>query len=94
VNFYELTGPDRVTELTYERGVEDFTMACGTGTGATVLVLTLQGKVSGEDVRVSVPGGELRVTVDRDCETVKALWLTGPTNMVCSGLIQDEELAI
>ena len=60
----------------------------------TVAVLCPVVTVIVEDVRGEVGGGELRVTVDRDCETVKALWLTGPTNMVCSGLIQDEELAI
>ena len=94
VNFYEITGPDQITELTYERGVEDFTYACGTGTGSVVLALTLMGKVSGQDVTVSVPGGELRVTIDRDCEAVKAIWLTGPTNLVCEGEVQDEDLHI
>ena len=94
VNFYEITGPDQITELTYERGVEDFTYACGTGTGSVVLALTLMGKVSGQDVTVSVRGGELRVTIDRDCEAVKAIWLTGPTNLVCEGEVQDEDLHI
>lgn len=94
VNFYEITGPDQVTELTYERGVEDFTYACGTGTGSTVLALTLMGQVSGKDVAVSVPGGTLRVTIDRDGDQVSAVWLTGPTNLVCEGEVRDEELAL
>ena len=94
VNFYEITGPDQIPELTYERGVEDFTYACGTGTGSVVLALTLMGKVSGENVAVSVPGGTLRVTIDRDCEAVKAIWLTGPTNIVCQGEVRDEDLHI
>lgn len=94
VNFYEITGPDQLTELTYERGVEDFTYACGTGTGSVVLALTLMGKVSGEDVSVSVPGGTLQVTIDRDCDTIKAIWLTGPTNIVCQGEVRDEDLHI
>lgn len=92
VNFWGIAGPDRVVEMTYERGVEDFTYACGTGTGAVVLALTLLGKVSGEDVAVSVPGGELRVTVEREDKTIRALWLTGPTNIVCEGEVRDEEL--
>ena len=94
VNFYDVLGPDQVVELTYERGVEDFTYACGTGTGATVLALTLKGLVSGEDVAVSVPGGTLRVTVERSGAGVRALWLTGPTNIVCTGEIRDENLAL
>ena len=92
INFYDITAPNCLTELTYERGVEDFTYACGTGTGSTVLALTLLGKVSGEDVAVTVPGGELRVTIDRDGSAVKAIWLTGPTNIVCEGEVCDEDL--
>lgn len=94
VNFYDVTGPDRIVELTYERGVEDFTYACGTGTGSVVLALTLMGKVSGQDVAVSVPGGELRVTVDREGAHIQNLWLTGPTNIVCEGEVCDEDLHI
>ncbi|MGM9579130.1 MAG: diaminopimelate epimerase, partial [Evtepia sp.] len=80
VNFYDLTGPDRVLERTYERGVEDFTLACGTGTGSVVTVLTLQGLVSGQGVQVSMGGGVLTVDVDRAGEAISDLWLTGPTN--------------
>lgn len=94
VNFYEIDAPGHITELTYERGVEDFTYACGTGTGSTVLALTLLGKVSGEDVSVTVPGGELRVTVDREGDQIRDLWLTGPTNIVCEGEVRDEDLHI
>ena len=92
VNFYEITGPDQITELTYERGVEDFTYACGTGTGSVVLALTLLGKVSGEDVAVSMPGGTLRVTIDRGGGEAAVIWLTGPTNIVCEGEVRDESL--
>lgn len=94
VNFYEITGTDQVTELTFERGVEDFTYACGTGTGSVVLALTLLGKVSGEDVAVSMPGGTLRVTIDRGGGEAAVIWLTGPTNIVCEGEVRDEELRI
>lgn len=92
VNFYDLTGPDRVLERTYERGVEDFTLACGTGTGSVVTVLTLQGLVSGQGVQVSMGGGVLTVDVDRAGEAISDLWLTGPTNIVAKGEIFDEEL--
>lgn len=92
VNFYDITAPDKLTLLTYERGVEDFTFACGTGTGSTVLVLTLMGKVSGREVEVQSPGGTLYVSVDRVGDRIENLWLTGPTNLVCEGEVLDEEL--
>lgn len=84
----------RVKERTFERGVEDFTLACGTGTGCVVAALTLQGRVSGEDVCVDVPGGELRITVERAGEWVTALYLTGPTNIVAEGEITDEDFSL
>ncbi len=92
VNFYDIVGEDEIVELTYERGVEDFTYACGTGTGSTVLSLMLLGKVSGSNVKVTVPGGELRITVELNGKQVKNLYLTGPTNVVCHGEVTDEDL--
>ena len=92
VNFCDVTGTDQITELTFERGVEDFTYACGTGTGSVVLALTLLEQVSGRDVEVSVPGGRLYVTIDRTEAGVEAIWLTGPTNTVCEGEVRDEDL--
>lgn len=94
VNFYEITGPDQVLEKTYERGVEDFTLACGTGTGSLVTVLTLLGKVSGKGVKVTMGDSVLTIDVDRDEDRVTDLWLTGPTNIVAKGEIFDEELTL
>ncbi|MBR4474519.1 MAG: diaminopimelate epimerase [Oscillospiraceae bacterium] len=46
--------PGRVKAITFERGVEDFTLACGTGAGATAVSL-------GKSVEVKMPGGTLQV---------------------------------
>ncbi len=92
VNFCELTGPDQLYERTFERGVEDFTYACGTGTGSVVAVLTLLGKVSGKGVRAEMRGGVLTADVERDGDRIANLYLTGPTNIVCKGQVTDEEL--
>ena len=92
VNFYEITGPDRIYERTYERGVEDFTYACGTGTGSVVTILTLRGAVSGKKVRVEVAGGGLIIDAEREGKKIKNLYLTGPTNIVAKGEVTDEEL--
>ena len=65
--------------ITFERGVEDFTLACGTGCGAIALALTLTGRIAGEKVHVDMPGGRLSVRLRREERTVRDLWLTGPT---------------
>ena len=94
VNFYEITGEDEVLERTYERGVEDFTYACGTGTGSLVSVLTMKGLVSGKNVRVNMTGGQLIIDIDREGDVIRNLYLTGPTNMVCCGEVTDEDLVL
>jgi diaminopimelate epimerase len=94
VNFYKCIGPDHVLERTFERGVEDFTLACGTGSGSVAAVLTVKGLVSGKDVRLSMPGGDLYITVTADGQHVHDIFLTGPTNMVCEGEITDEDLLL
>lgn len=94
VNFYEITGEDRIFERTFERGVEDFTYACGTGTGSLVTVLTLQGRVSGHGVKIDMTGGQLIIDAQRDHSRIASLYLTGPTNVVCKGEVTDEDLVI
>ena len=90
VNFYELTGTDQLYERTFERGVEDFTYACGTGTGSVVAVLTLLGKVSGQSVQADMTGGQLIVDAEQVQSRIASLYLTGPTNIVCKGTVTDE----
>ena len=91
-NFYEIIGEDHIYERTFERGVEDFTYACGTGTGSVVAVLTLQGKVSGQAVQVDMTGGQLIIDAERTASQISSIYLTGPTNIVCKGEVTDEEL--
>lgn len=93
VNFYEIIGEDELYERTFERGVEDFTYACGTGTGSVVTVLTLLGKVSGHGVRVHMTGGQLLIDAVRTGSKITELLLTGPTNIVAKGEVTDEDLA-
>lgn len=94
VNFYEIIGEDHIYERTFERGVEDFTYACGTGTGSVAAVLTLRGKVSGRGVRADMTGGTLFVDVERVHSHIAGLYLTGPTNIVCKGEVTDEDLCL
>ena len=92
VSFVKRTGPDAVRAVTFERGVEDFTLACGTGCGSITAALTLMGLVSGRDVTVDMPGGLLSVSLTHDMDSVRDIFLTGPTCLVFEGEVSDELL--
>ncbi len=95
VTFFEFADDGGLHARTYERGVEDFTLACGTGAASLVAALTALERVDGWDVPVRMPGGTLTVTVERDGDgSYQTLLLTGPTNVVCKGTVTDEELTI
>jgi len=57
VNFVQLLSPQALQVRTYERGVEDETMACGTGAVAAALIAALLGRVK-SPVAVTTSGGE------------------------------------
>ena len=82
VNFYQVLAPGEVRMLTFERGVEDFTLACGTGCGSTASVLWLEGKLPGNTLTAHNRGGILKVTVGGERETVTSIQLEGPTEVV------------
>ena len=92
VNFLEKTGENRFYERTWERGVEDFTYACGTGTGASVYALA-EKRRCGDHAEVEVKGGLLIVDIVREGKKCKDLLLTGPASMVCAGEIFDEAIS-
>ena len=92
VNFLEKTGENRFYERTWDRGVEDFTYACGTGTGASVYALA-EKRRCGDHAEVEVKGGLLIVDIVRDGKKCKDLLLTGPASMVCAGEIFDEAIS-
>ena len=89
VNFYEIKARDRIRLKTYERGVEDFTYACGTGTGATVWALHALG-LTESSVTAEMEGGTLRVDLEYEGDRLKNLWLTGPAAVTAKGELTDE----
>lgn len=91
-NLYDVLAPDHLVIRTFERGVEDFTYACGTGTGSLVALLTVLGQVSGQGVQVENLGGRLLVDAEASGGQVSALFLTGPATLVCQGSVPDEAL--
>ncbi|MEN0057786.1 MAG: diaminopimelate epimerase [Bdellovibrio sp.] len=60
VTFYAEEFKGQIKAVTYERGVENYTLACGTGAVAAALVYTDESK--SQQVNVEMPGGSLRVT--------------------------------
>ena len=80
VNYCRLTGPGEAQVLTFERGVEDFTLACGTGCGSTACVLWKKGLLPGKRLTAQVPGGTLKITIEGETEVEKLL-LEGPTEI-------------
>lgn len=84
VNFYDIE-EGNIFERTFERGVEDFTLACGTGTGCLAAVLISQGIVSENPVKVETAGGQLAVDVERSGSEITGLRLIGPAVTVAEG---------
>ena len=91
VSFVKVVDVGHVMAITYERGVEDFTLACGTGCGSIAAALRLLG-LSGDELVISMPGGELTVSLTASGGSVQDIYLTGPTNVVCTGNILDEDV--
>ena len=85
VSFVCLTGEHSVRAVTFERGVEDFTLACGTGCGAIALSLILRGRIPGDRAEIDMPGGHLSVTLRQEGGKASDLLLTGPTAYVEQG---------
>ena len=85
VTFRKRLGRDHVKAVTYARGVEDFTLACGTGAGATAAAMRLRGEIRDETLRLDFPGGELQVSLSVEEDAVCDIYLTGPTIVVAEG---------
>lgn len=82
VNFYDFDGKDRIVGLTYEKGVEDFTLACGTGMGAVAAALSKKSLIKCNRITAKVPGGELEVVTEGE-----KLFLIGTATPVAEGQI-------
>lgn len=90
VNLAEVTGPNALRLRTYERGVEDETLACGTGVTAAALAFYLHEKVQQEqnELQVEARGGHLSVRFKHDNNKgFYDIWLCGPAQCVFSGKI-------
>ena len=87
VNFVEGTGEDSIFVRTYERGVEDETLSCGTGVTAAALV-SAHNPRGFNRVDVKTTGGNLSVEFTKiDDSHYENIWLCGPAEFVFEGEI-------
>lgn len=86
VNFVEIQ--DNILVIrTYERGVEDETLACGTGVTAAAIVAYEQQLITDLPIKVKALGGNLEVNFEKVNQTYRKVWLTGPAKFVFEGII-------
>lgn len=89
VNFLEMK--DGLLHVrTYERGVEDETLSCGTGVTAAALAASEKGMLNGDNIcKIQTKGGKLQVRFHKSAEgNFDDIWLEGPATYVFSGDIE------
>lgn len=90
VNLVKEINDREIGVLTYERGVEDETFACGTGATACGLSFGWKHQLSSGPVLVKVKGGDLVIHFERNGEQFSNIWLEGPADFVYKGEIDDD----
>ena len=73
---------------TFERGVENETLSCGTGVVAVALYIFKKKKISDNKIIVSTKGGSLSVSFKNDGNSFREIWLKGDINKIFDGLIE------
>ena len=86
VNFVEKQGKYFAVR-TYERGVEDETLSCGTGVTAVALSMHATKMTEKEEVCIKTPGGDLKVTFRTTDVGYEDIFLIGPAEQVFKGTI-------
>jgi diaminopimelate epimerase len=87
VNFVEQKEKDTIIVRTYERGVEDETLSCGTGVTASALIFA-HNQNGFNHIDVITKGGKLAVEFNKiDDQTFENIWLSGPAEFVFKGEI-------
>ncbi len=85
VNFVNKIKADTFRVRTYERGVEDETLSCGTGVTAVALAMYYSGRTRSEEITVQTRGGDLRVEFKLNKNKFEEVYLTGPVEVVFKG---------
>ena len=77
VNFMEILNQNHISVITYEKGIENTVMSCGTGSVACAYYANHKNLIK-SPTKISVPGGELQLIFNKDWSEV---WLSGPAKI-------------
>ena len=88
VNFVNQLSDNHFRLRTYERGVEDETLSCGTGATAAAIAMNAIGKTNSHNIKLDVEGGELEVSFDKVNDGYINVFLKGPATFVFEGEIE------
>lgn len=87
VNFVAQLSENQFKIRTYERGVEDETLSCGTGATATAIAMYATGKTNHNQIEIEVEGGKLEISFNKTNEIYTNIFLKGPAEMIFEGQI-------
>ena len=88
INFVEQENTDTFSVRTYERGVEDETLSCGTGATAVAIAMHETHKTEANRIHINVLGGKLTISFVLENDVYKNVFLTGPAELVFAGSIE------
>lgn len=88
VNFVQKINSEQIFVRTYERGVEDETLSCGTGVVAATLATAYLQPSDTICMDIQTPGGTLQVSFLKSDEGFKNIYLTGPAQHVFEGTVE------
>lgn len=88
INFVKKIDDNTFRLRTYERGVEDETLACGTGATAVAIAMNATGQTDATAININVEGGKLVVSFDKNDGKYTNVFLKGPAEFVFKGTIQ------
>ena len=88
INFAQQLNQHTFRVRTYEKGVENETLACGTGVTAVAIAMHKIGKTTSNSVVLPVEGGQLEVSFDVTNDSYTNVFLKGPATFVFKGTIK------
>lgn len=89
VHFVQKTGENEFKIRTYERGVEDETLACGTGICASAVAIVVNNYANAKKpLMFHAKGGDITIELEMENENIKRVFITGPAEEVFTGMVE------